>query len=164
VRSQRERDNKLSIKQATAADAAAIHSILAAAFAEFRHLYTPEAYVATVVPENDVRIRLTEGPIWIAERESEVLGTVSAVVSGDCVAVRGMAVNPNVRGLGIGRTLLKVIERFAYQQGCDQLSLFTTAFLSRAIRLYESSGFKFTGELSSPHGTELSRMVKSLRL
>jgi ribosomal protein S18 acetylase RimI-like enzyme len=73
-----------------------------------------------------------------------------------------MAVDPIARGQNIGRALLCTAEEFARKQGIGQMSLFTTAFLLRAIRLYQSAGFEFTGEKVSPHGTELLRMAKIL--
>lgn len=151
-----------AIREARVADAGAITRVLESAFAEFRHLYTPEAYVATVQPESGIVTRLQEGPVWVAERGSVVVGTVSAVRAGDSVLVRGMAVSPKERSLGLGRALLELTEDFARERRCQQMSLYTTAFLRSAIRLYRSSGFEFTGETATPHGTELLRMVKTL--
>jgi ribosomal protein S18 acetylase RimI-like enzyme len=76
--------------------------------------------------------------------------------------IRGMAVDPAARGQSIGRALLCTTEEFAREQRVGQMSLFTTAFLLRAIRLYQWAGFEFTGEKASPHETELLRMVKIL--
>lgn len=98
----------------------------------------------------------------MAENEHGIVGTVAAVWAADSVMVRGMAVDPKARALRIGKALLQVAEDFAREQPFDYMSLYTTAFLLRAIRLYQSSGFEFTGETASPHGTELLRMVKIL--
>lgn len=154
--------DKFSVRKGTPADAGVISALLTCAFVEFKHLYTPEAFVATVLPETDVLGRLEEGPLWVAEKQAAVIGTVGAICMPDSLMVRGMAVNPEGRGLGIGKALLRVSEDFAQQQGYDRLSLYTTAFLHRAIHLYQSSGFRFTGETANPHGTELLRMEKAL--
>ena len=53
-------------------------------------------------------------------------------------------------------------ERFAREQSCHRMTLYTTAFLDRAIHLYQRSGFQFTGNTARPHGTELLEMVKVL--
>jgi ribosomal protein S18 acetylase RimI-like enzyme len=152
--------HEVLIRTATPADARAVAAVLRSAFLEFQELYTPQAFVATVQPESGILTRLNEGPLWVAEKESVVLGTVSAVRAEDSVMVRGMAVDCRARGLGIGKTLLKVAEGFARELGCGRVSLYTAAFLRAAIHLYQSSGFQFTGETASPHGTELLRMVK----
>jgi ribosomal protein S18 acetylase RimI-like enzyme len=115
-----------------------------------------------VQPESGVLKRLEEGPLWVAENEQGVVGTVAAVRSDDSAMVRGMAVDPAARGQRIGRALLWMTEDFAREQDVDRMSLYTTAFLPRAIGLYRSAGFEFTGEKISPHGTELLGMVKVL--
>jgi ribosomal protein S18 acetylase RimI-like enzyme len=58
--------------------------------------------------------------------------------------------------------LLREVEDFARQNGYKQLSLFTTPFLIQAISMYQSDGFRFTGETANPHGTRLLHMVKAL--
>jgi N-acetylglutamate synthase-like GNAT family acetyltransferase len=154
---------KCLVREATPVDAHAISALLRRAFLEFEKLYTPEAFLATVQPEDGVLARLREGPLWIAERESTAIGTVGATRMPDSVIVRGMAVDPAAQGLGIGRTLLDLTENFARKHGYGRLSLYTTAFLKQAIHLYQTSGFQFTGETTNPHGTELVRMVKVLK-
>jgi GNAT superfamily N-acetyltransferase len=150
------------IREATPADAGAISALLEQAFREFKALYTPEAFVATVLPESGVLIRLNEGPVWVAETDSTLIGTVSAIWRSDSVMVRGMAVSPAARGFGVGGKLLSLTEDFTRQHGYRRLSLYTTAFLKPAIQLYQRAGFQFTGETSNPHGTELLRMAKAL--
>jgi GNAT superfamily N-acetyltransferase len=150
------------LREAIEADTRAISRLLRSAFLEFQPLYTPEAFVATVVPEVGIRTRLEEGPIWVAERQARLIGTVAAKRTADSVLVRGMAVEPTARGLGIGKALLTLTEDFARKHGCKTLSLYTTAFLNHAIRLYQSAGYRFTTEKSNPNGTELLRMVKVL--
>lgn len=151
-----------SIRRATASDAGAISDLLRRAFLEFEHLYTPEAFLATVQPNDGILQRMEEGPLWVAENDHRIIGTVSAMQSKDSVFVRGMAVAPEARGQKIGRALLKLTEEYAQEQGFDRMSLYTTPFLFSAIQLYESYGFTFTGERTSPHGTELLGMVKVL--
>jgi len=48
----------LLVREASQADIRAISELLGHAFAEFEALYTPEAYVATVLPIDGVRNRL----------------------------------------------------------------------------------------------------------
>jgi len=105
---------------------------------------------------------MEEGPLWVAEGDQGMVGTVSAMRSKDSMFVRGMAVAPEARGQRIGKTLLDLTEDYAREQGFDRMSLYTTAFLLSAIRLYQSSGFVFSGEKISPYGTELLAMVKVL--
>src|SRR4051812_2056893 len=82
------------LREGTAADAGAVSALLRRAFLKFEHLYTPQAFLATVQPEDGVLSRLREGPLWVLERESTLIGTVGAVRMADSVIVRGMAVDP----------------------------------------------------------------------
>ncbi len=152
----------LLVRKASRSDIRVISELLSHAFAEFEALYTPEAYVATVLPVDGVRKRLDEGPVWVAERKSAVIGTVGATSVSNALTVRGMAVHPTARGLGVANKLLHEVEDFARRNGYTQLSLFTTPFLTQAISMYQSAGFRFTGETAYPHGTRLLHMVKAL--
>jgi len=152
------------IRPATAdADAAAIERVLLAAFLEFKDLYTRQAFAATAITADEVRQRITEGPVWVAAAGSEIVGTVSAVKKAEEVYVRGMAVVPSTRGRAVGRRLLDRVERFAVANGCQRLSLMTTPFLFRAIQLYERAGFvrAVDGE-SDLFGTPLFAMTKNI--
>ncbi len=106
---------------------------------------------------------MVEGPVWVAMRGSTALGTVAAVVKGSRLYMRGMAVLPAARGLGVAARLLAQVEQRACSQGCRSVFLSTTPFLSGAIRLYERSGFRRTDE--GPHelgGTPLLTMEKNI--
>lgn len=151
------------IREANRADAKGVAALLRRAFLEYETLYTPEAFAATVLPEHAVAARLEEGPLWVVERNGLLAGAVAARCESDAILIRGMAVDPTARGLGIGRLLLDQVEQFAIERGRNRLSLYTTAFLKPAIRLYETAGFRFTGETVNPHGVELLHMVKVLK-
>jgi ribosomal protein S18 acetylase RimI-like enzyme len=124
------------IRRAVAADAPAIAGLLAAAFAEYAPLYTPDGLAATTPPAAVIRARLDEGPIWVALHEDAIIGTVGAVRQGAALYVRSMAVLPAARGQHIGEALLREVETFARASGATALLLSTTPFLARAIRLY----------------------------
>ena len=151
----------INIRLADPADASAIASLLAAAFAEYLPLYTPEGYAATAISPEDIVRRIEEGPVWVSISDELIVGTVSVVLKGDSLYVRGMAVLPVARGQRIGELLLAHVEKFAASKGVRRLSLSTTPFLDRAIRLYEHFGFRRTSE--GPHelfGTPLFTMEK----
>jgi GNAT superfamily N-acetyltransferase len=91
------------------------------------------------------------------------LGTVAAVVKGTRLYMRGMAVLPSMRGLGIAARLLEVVVQRARREECGSVFLSTTPFLSGAIRLYEEAGFRRTDEGPSElGGTPLFTMEKNI--
>lgn len=155
--------SEIRIRQAEAQDAPAVAQLLYESFVEFRALYTPDGFAATAVNANQVLTRMAEGPVWLAFREDRILGTVATVVKAQELYVRGMAVLPTARGLGVGARLLKQSEQWARRQGCGSIFLNTTPFLSAAIQLYQTFGFRRTDD--EPHelfGTPLFTMVKHL--
>jgi GNAT superfamily N-acetyltransferase len=137
--------------------------LLLGAFAEYESLYTPDGFAATVITTGQIALRMAEGPIWVAVSGETIVGTASVMPKGDSLYVRGMAVLPSARGQRIGELLLTHVEQFAVSESFRRLTLSTTPFLFRAIRLYEHFGFQRTDE--GPHelfGTPLFSMQKIL--
>jgi putative acetyltransferase len=154
--------NHIEIRRATVVDVAAIAATLHKSFIEFRALYTDGGFAATTPDAEGVSARLSEGPLWVGVLDDVVVGTVGAVARGDSLYIRGMAVLPAARNSRAGSRLLFETERYATQTGCRRLFLTTTPFLHAAIRLYERSGFRMTGERSDLFGTPLLIMEKLL--
>ncbi len=151
----------VAVRVAAPTDAEAIASLLADAFVEFERLYTPDGYRATTLSRDEIERRFADGPIWVAEHDGGIAGTVSAVVRPDGVYVRSMAVGPAARGCGIARNLLHQVEEFAAAQNRHHFYLSTTPFLASAIQLYERAGFVRTS--APPYelfGTPLFTMEK----
>lgn len=152
----------LIIRLAEPHNAEAIAATLRAAFAEFEQLYTRAAFSATTPGANQIVERFAEGPIWIAELAERAVGTVSAVPRSLDLYIRSMAVLPATRGFGVGARLLRTVEIFAADNQYRRLLLDTTRFLVAAIHLYESHGFRYTGEKPDLFGTPLVTMAKDV--
>jgi GNAT superfamily N-acetyltransferase len=154
---------EIQIREAGPEDAEAVAAVLHESFIEFRALYTDGGFAATALTDEQILIRMTEGPVWVAMRDAKALGTAAAVVKGSRLYMRGMAVLPSARGWGIAARLLEVVEQRARREGCGSVFLNTTPFLSGAIRLYEGAGFRRTDE--GPWqlaGTPLFTMEKNI--
>ena len=154
----------IQIRTATLEDAESIALVLRESFAEFQSTYTTEAFAATTPTSNQIHTRWSDGPVWVADFNRTVVGTVSAVVKEDSLYVRSMAVLPAIRGQNIGHLLLKEAEAFAWKSGCRRMFLSTTPFLIQAIKLYERYGFQRNSEGPNElFGTPLFTMEKILR-
>ncbi len=158
-----EHRGNVQVRRAVIDDAPLIAALLHRSFVEFYSCYSPEGFASTTPSAEQIKIRVNEGPIWVAIRDDIVVGTISAVPKKEGLYIRSTAVDPTVRGLGIGRNLLEHVESYAAQNGFKLLLLSTTPFLTQAIQIYERFGFHRSDE--GPHdlfGTPLFTMVKVL--
>lgn len=87
---------------------------------------------------------------WIAERDGKVIGSVFVVDAGQGVAqLRLLYVEPDARGLGVGKLLVDQVVRFARDKRYTKIRLWTQANLVAARKLYAAAGFTLTE--SKPH-------------
>lgn len=157
--------DQFKVRLATIDEAFIVSLVLREAFAEYKHLYTVEAFTATTLTPEQIKKRWDEGPVWIVQYDGQVVGTVAAVPKEQSLYIRSMAIRTEARGLGLGKLLLEQVENFARQQGFRRLFLSTTPFLDSAIRLYEQFGFIRVDEGPHElHGTPLFTMEKPVRL
>ncbi len=82
--------------------------------------------------------------LWIAESDGCPVGSIALLASGGKTAqLRWFLVEPEFRGLGVGRILLDVALKFA-RDHFDRVSLWTLLHLDAARGLYVSRGFTST--------------------
>lgn len=106
------------------------------------------AYLAFL---GDVAARDLEDEVWVAETEDgTVVGGVTFVSPGSdlCEIARGteaemrcLAVDPAVRGEGVGEALTRLVADRARAQGCEALVLCSSTKMLAAHRLYARLGF-----------------------
>ena len=101
-----------------------------------------EALVADIVAKFAANQNPERERCWIAEVDGAPVGSVFVTAASTTIAqLRLLLVEPEARGLGIGRRLIDECIRFARRAGYRRLRLWTQSNLKEARRLYEKSGF-----------------------
>lgn len=113
-----------------------------------RLLELSDAYAASLYPAESnhmVDLSTLEKPtvsFLVARREGEVVGCCALVDAGDGTAeIKRMFVDPQARGLKVGKLLLEALEARAGAIGCSSIRLETGIYQPEAIGLYKAAGY-----------------------
>jgi GNAT superfamily N-acetyltransferase len=150
--------NGLHIRDAHPGDRDAIEAVTLSAYQEYaavmpahweRYRQNILATLAAVEPAAQI----------VAEQDTRIVGAVLLYPPGTVIAnpgdavtltwpeVRLLAVEPAVRGRGVGAALMNECVRRARHSGATVLTLHTTDVMQAAMRLYEHMGFRRAPDL-----------------
>ncbi|MBB4008034.1 GNAT family N-acetyltransferase [Allorhizobium taibaishanense] len=113
-----------------------------------RLLNLSDTYMASLYPAESnhlLDVASLEKPgvhFFVARRQGQVLGCAALVEAGDGTAeIKRMFVDPQARGLSLGRALLAILETQALTLGLTAIRLETGISQPEAIGLYRKAGF-----------------------
>ncbi|MFE3797137.1 GNAT family N-acetyltransferase [Nocardia tengchongensis] len=139
--------NDVQIRDAEAADFAAIGDLTVEVYVGEGHVNPESPYVAELA---DTATRAASAEILVAVRGGELLGSLTMARPGTAFAdiarpgeleFRMLAVSKRARGLGIGRALLERVVDTARAEGFDAVVLTTMPTMQDARRMYDRFGF-----------------------
>jgi GNAT superfamily N-acetyltransferase len=118
---------------------------------QYENFLPPEAWKYYAEDMTDVRRRLNESQLIVAELDGQLAGTVTLYLDAEhssqggwpsgWASTRLLAVHPAYRGRGIGRALMEECIRQYRNQGIATIGLHTTEMMDVARRMYERMGF-----------------------
>jgi putative intracellular protease/amidase len=105
----RQLGSEVTIRPATSRDAESISRMLLETFSGYSKNYAPDAAELLTPTSEQVMVRLEEGPIWVAEIEGEIVGSVSLRTESEGLCIKSAAVRREARGRGIWLKLLSAV-------------------------------------------------------
>lgn len=129
-----------------------VAALLVDAYAEYAARMSPDAWASFAQDIGNVRGRMIESDVVVAERAGRLVGSVTLFthhrgVRSGTVGVRLLAVRPDARGTGVGRALMEHAITRARNEGQTRVVLATTQDMDSARDLYEKMGFHREPEL-----------------
>jgi GNAT superfamily N-acetyltransferase len=126
-----------------------ISKILVAAYQEYKKFMPAERWNEYRSDMVDVRSRVADSQLIVAEVTDQIIGTVTLYPRGSnhgwpegWAGVRLLAVRPDYRGHGFGRALMEECIRRCRELGIKTIGLHTTELMKVARDMYERIGFK----------------------
>ena len=148
----------VTIRVADIDDFEEAREVLRAAYAEYEGSFPAESWIQYLADILDLEGRAGESELIVAERGGRIVGCVSYFPPGgkasyptdsfsepwpsDWSAFRLLAVDPEVRGGGIGRALTEACIKRSRELGAQVHGLHTTAPMRIAREMYERMGFE----------------------
>jgi len=130
----------VSVRRATADDAAAVAALVRDAFETEVAAYGPDLPPLRETAEI-VKGGLERGVVLVAERDGQIVGSVRGELRDDGTCLVGrLVVLPEVRRLGVARMLAVELERLF--PTARRFELFTGHLSVGALALYESLGYR----------------------
>jgi putative acetyltransferase len=131
---------RLSLREATASDLDGIVAFLGEMLKEFGLEFD---YAGVDSDMEAFAESYSNGYFGLIEEENKIVGTFALFPMSDSVVeLRKMYLHPRIRGMGVGRQLLRFLESTAIQGGYIRVELETATAMSSARRLYEKEGYR----------------------
>jgi RimJ/RimL family protein N-acetyltransferase len=139
--------DELTIRRATAEDAEAFASVIAAVAAEERWIGTePPVDIGGFAERTRALLEAGDDVLWVLEEGADVVGTLGlhATRAAGVMSI-GMCILEHARGRGGGRLFMKTAMTHALASALHKVELEVWPDNAPAIALYESFGFEVEG-------------------
>ena len=148
--------NRLLMRDIRPEEFDAVAQLLQAAYQQYEKFMPADAWQFYLSDIVDVRGRMAESDLIVAEVNGKLAGTITLYLGGRNQTVgnwpvgwagaRLLAVGPEYRGKGIGRALMDECIRRCRESGIKTIGLHTASFMEVAKNMYERMGFQCVPE------------------
>lgn len=137
---------QITIRPAREDELDIVASLAVDAYAEYAERMSPDAWSAFAQNIANVRGRMQDAEVLVAERDGRLVGTVTLFTDwrgaqSDSYGVRLLSVPPQERGTGVGRALMESCIEHARRERKDRVVLTSTPEMEAARDLYDRLGF-----------------------
>jgi len=142
------------LRRATAEDAAAVRILVHAAYAKWVPVMGREPQPMMVDYDQAIRDHIVD----LLLIDGRLAAMIELVLEPDCVLIENVAVRPDLKGRGHGRSLMAHAIEIARSTCRKRLRLFTNSLMIENIALYEHLGYVMDREEITPDGRRLIHM------
>ena len=162
----------LTIRDARPEELDTVALLLKDAYEQYARLIPADAWQSYLADIMDVKSRLEDSALIVAELEGRLAGAVTLYLDGSRLEVwpegwagiRLLAVHPKYRGRHIGHALMEECIRRCREKAIKTIGLHTTEAMEVARRMYERMGFVPMPELDFHPSPEAVVMAYKLEL
>jgi ribosomal protein S18 acetylase RimI-like enzyme len=148
----------LSILPATPEDARVIHEIQMRAFAEEGRLSGDLRIPPLAETVADIERHIRDHTVLVARDGERIIGSARGLVDGTVCIIRGVGVEPDCHGRGIGGALLRAIEQA--HPDVERFDLTTNTLVPGNVAFYERRGYEITERTAYTDRIVLAQMSK----
>ena len=139
----------IELRQAVAADAAAIRDLTRSAYAKWVPLIGREPKPMTA----DYDDAVAKHRFDLLYVEGALAALIETIREADHLLVENVAVSPSFQGRGLGRRLMAHAEELAASSGFGEIRLYTNQRFAENVELYRRLGYRVDREEVLPVGT-----------
>jgi GNAT superfamily N-acetyltransferase len=131
-------NERLSLRRATAVDAAAVRDLTRAAYAKWVPIVGREPLPMTADYDRAVAAHVID----LLEEDGSPCALIEMTPADGRLLIVNIAVRPGLQGKGIGGRLLDHAERFARSLGFDEVELYTNVLMASNLDFYRRRGYQ----------------------
>ncbi|MBU8539065.1 GNAT family N-acetyltransferase [Roseomonas tokyonensis] len=132
------------IRLATLAEAPALAALVERAYAP----WLPVTGARPLPMDDDYAARCEAGQAFVLLRDEALAGLIVLLDFPDHLWIDNIAVEPALKGQGLGRMLMDFAEAEARRRGLPELRLLTNALMAANIAMYRRLGFAETARVT----------------